>query len=87
MGLFGGEAEPRVWGLVGQWSHLSFKLGPSFSLMLSSQPPLTSLVFLVVHLIQDIFPAVSHSPDLSFLLVPLLYGPPLDHSIRYLVSP
>lgn len=51
------------------------------------QPPLTSLVFLVVHLIQDIFPAVSHSPDLSFLLDPLLCGPPPDHPIRYLVSP
>lgn len=51
--------------------------------------PLTSLVVLVlVHLIQDIFPAVSRSLDLSLLLIPfVLRGPLLDHAVGCLVSP
>ena len=34
MVVFGDETESRVWGLVGLGSHLPFRLGPSFSIVL-----------------------------------------------------
>lgn len=63
-----------VWGLdraqglgaCRSGAHLPFRPGPSFSLVRLN---LLSLIFLLVHLVRDIFPADSCSPGLSFLLL------------------